>query len=92
MINAYLVKQLSETVKLTIIPDGKIYANINQPCIGKLGKDILYDVVYKEIYKGKSWRMTRLKTKPCTGCILSALCPPISNYEQIIGDYNVCKV
>lgn len=77
--------------KLTIIPNGKIYANINQPSIGQLGIDSLYDIVYKEIYKGKSWRMTRLKVKPCTYCVLNALCPPISNYELIIGVYNACK-
>ena len=77
--------------KLTVMNDGNIYANVNQPSIGKLGKDSLYDVVRKEINNGRSWRKIRTNVTPCKNCVLNALCPPISNYEYTIGDYNVCK-
>ena len=78
--------------RLTITSDGNIYSNINSRRIGILGKDSIYDVIYKEMYQGKSWRRIRKNVEPCKRCIFFALCPPISNYSYAIGKYDLCHM
>ena len=82
----------SDFKKLTILSNGDVYANLNNPKIGKLGKDYLFDLMYKELNEGKSWTKVRKHVSPCKGCVYNALCPPISNYEYIIGRYNLCDM
>lgn len=76
--------------RLTILNNGHIYANINASRLGILGKDSLYDVLYREMYHGKSWRRTRKNVVPCKGCTFQALCPPITNYSFAIGRNDLC--
>jgi len=76
--------------KLTILPDGKIYSNINEEPLGTLD-DKPYDLVYKEFVAGKSWLNTR-KDKPCNDCLYQYLCPSPSAYERAIGQSNLCTV
>jgi len=78
--------------KLTILNNKDIYANLNDPKIGNLGKDYIFDLVDKELNRGKSWTKIRRNVNPCKSCIFSALCPPISNYEYAIGKYNLCNI
>ena len=42
--------------------------------------------------KGKSWWKLRTNIKPCNNCLYNLLCPPISNYEYVIGKYNLCNI
>jgi pseudo-rSAM protein len=76
--------------KLTVLIDGGIYANVNRPWLGVLGKHSLYDVLYIEMEKGGSWCRTRRKTQPCRSCTFEALCPPLTNYSHAIGRNNLC--
>ena len=46
----------------------------------------------KEIHESKNWFRTRSKVKPCKSCIYNALCPPISNYEYYLKEYNLCNI
>ena len=78
--------------KVTVCSNGHIYANVNTPRLGKLGKDSLHDIVYKEITAGKSWRRTRKHVTPCKSCTFEFLCPPLSNYEYAIGRNNLCHI
>lgn len=78
--------------RLTILSNGHIHANVNLPMLGILGRDSIYDVLYKEMYNGKSWRRIRKNVEPCKGCIYEALCPPISNYTFAIGRNNLCHI
>jgi pseudo-rSAM protein len=78
--------------KLTILNNKDIYANLNDPKIGNLGRDYIFDLVDKELNRGKSWIKIRRNVNPCKSCIFSALCPPISNYEYAIGKYNLCDI
>ena len=78
--------------RLVIFPDGDVYANVNDPALGNLGKDSLYNLLSKELVNGKSWRKTRKKVKPCRSCLFSELCPPISNYSRHIKRYNFCTL
>ena len=78
--------------RLTILSNGHIHANVNAPRLGILGKDSIYDVLYKEMYHGKSWRRIRKNVEPCKHCTFQALCPPLSNYTYAIGRNNLCHV
>jgi pseudo-rSAM protein len=77
---------------LTVLNDRWIYANVNASRLGMLGRDSIYDVVYREMYHGKSWRRTRNKVEPCKRCVFNALCPPLSNYEYAVGKNNLCHL
>ena len=78
--------------QLTVMSDKYIYANINHSSLGKLGKDNIFDILNKELFKGKSWARVRKNVSPCKSCIYNALCPPISNYEYAIRRYNLCNI
>jgi len=75
---------------LSIIPNGEIYSNFNEKCLGNIFKDSLLDVVHSEIINGESWRLTRDKVSVCKDCEYRYLCPPISNYELVQDKYNLC--
>jgi len=76
--------------KLTIVPDGLVYANVNAPSLGTIN-DSPYSIVYKEFIEGKSWFKIRAFF-PCNECIYQWLCPSPSNYETVIGQPNLCKI
>jgi pseudo-rSAM protein len=77
---------------LTVLANGKVHANVNKKPLGKLGKISLYDMVFKEMKNGNSWRRTRNKVKPCADCLYCFICPPLSNYEYALGRNNLCDI
>lgn len=77
--------------KLTVLSDGSVYGNINTKSIGNILETQIDSIVYKELLKGESWRKRRQYQKPCKTCQYNLLCPPISNYERIIGQNNLCQ-
>ena len=92
--NQYFANQtfnINNYGKITILSNGDFYANLNQPKLGNINKDSLYDVLCLEIYNGKSWNFIRNVT-PCKECVFQYICPPISNYELVIGKYDLCHV
>lgn len=76
--------------KLIILPDKKVYANVNAKPVGEM-KDSIYALIFKELDKGSSWRMIRDK-EPCTDCIYQWLCPSPSNYELLTGKPDLCHI
>lgn len=78
--------------RLTVLNNGSVYADVNAPRLGVLGKDDLYRVIYREMDRGRSWRRTRGRVKPCKGCTFEALCPPLSGYEYVLGRNNLCHI
>ena len=78
--------------KLTMFPGGGVYSNVNLPKLGNINRHSLYEIVYQELLRGRSWRMSRSRVKPCNGCVFEALCPPLSNYELVMGRNNLCDV
>ncbi len=76
--------------RLTIMPDGKVYANVNSHPLGSID-DSPYSLVYKEFIAGKSWFKLR-DDVPCNDCIYQWLCPSPSNYEIVIDKPNLCHV
>lgn len=77
---------------LTVLSNGDIHANVNVSRLGTLEKNSIYEVVYKEMYRGKSWRRIRKRVEPCKRCTFEALCPPLSNYEYALGKNNLCHI
>ena len=76
--------------KLTIMPDGKIYSNVNDTPLGSLG-DPVYNMIYKEMTEGKMWFRIR-DMKPCCNCVYQWLCPSPGNYELAIGKPDLCHI
>jgi len=76
--------------KLTVLSDGVVHANVNDPPLGTI-LDSPYSLVYKEFTEGKSWLKIRDQA-PCVDCIYQWLCPSPSNYEAVIGRSNLCHV
>ena len=76
--------------KITVMPDGQIYANVNQAALGNINDDIR-ELIYNELVNGKSWLRIRDR-EPCVDCIYQWLCPSPSNYETVFGRYNLCHV
>jgi len=76
--------------KLTILPDGKIYSNVNDTPLGSIG-DPIYDMLYKEMTERKTWFRIR-DMKPCCDCVYQWLCPSLSNYELVIGKQDLCHI
>jgi len=78
--------------KLTILSNGDVYADINAPSIGNTGRESLHQIVYRELYNGKSWRRVRSRLLPCKKCLYRDFCPPPYNYETLLGRNNLCHV
>lgn len=76
--------------KLTVMPDRKVYANVNNAPLGYVDYPI-YDMIYNEMTEGQSWLNIR-DMKPCCDCVYQWLCPSLSNYELAIGKPNLCHV
>jgi pseudo-rSAM protein len=78
--------------KLTIMSAGDIYANLNAPGLGNIKNKTIRDAIYRELFHGKNWMKTRPGVKPCNGCLYNLLCPPVSNYEYVLGRNNLCHI
>ena len=78
--------------RLTVLSNGDIHANVNASRLGTLEKNSMHEAVYKEMFRGKSWRRIRKRVEPCKRCTFSALCPPLSNYEYVIGRNNLFHI
>jgi pseudo-rSAM protein len=77
--------------KITVLPIGDVYANINHPPLGNIATHSIHEMLYKEMNEGKSWFRIRNQA-PCVDCIYQWLCPSPSNYEMAIGRPNLCHV
>lgn len=77
--------------KINIMSNGDAYANCNNPVIGNIYKDSIYEIVYNEVEKGKSWFRIR-NQEPCNQCVYQWLCPSPSDYEIVIGRSNLCHI
>lgn len=81
---------LNDFGRLTVLPDGRVYSNVNHLSLGTI-KDLPIDLVYKEFIEGHSWFNIR-KKDPCSNCIYQWLCPSPSNIELAIGKANLCLI
>ncbi len=75
---------------LIIMPDKKVYSNLNTPALGDISESI-YDLILLELQQNHAWRMVRDK-KPCVDCVWQWICPSPSNYELVMNTSNMCTV
>jgi len=64
--------------KLVVLNNENIHTNINANKIGVLGKDSIYESLYHEMNKGKSWKRTKTKLEPCKNYVFDVL------YEMVV--------
>lgn len=81
----------NEFGRITVLPNGDIFANPNKNKLGNIQNDKMHDIIYKEMNEGSSWLNIR-KEKPCCNCIYQWLCPSPSHYEDVIGKPNLCHI
>lgn len=77
--------------KISIMPDGSVYTNLNGTSIGNLKTNSLNEIIYNEISKGDSWLHTRSQGI-CLDCRFRYLCPSPGSYELVIGNRSLCNV
>lgn len=77
---------------LTVLSDKSVYANLNHSKLGNLSKSTIMELIKKELERGVSWGRVRKNVSPCKSCAYNAVCPPVSNYEYVIGKYNLCRL
>lgn len=77
--------------RLTVFPDGKVYANVNGMPVGEIGDRTVSSMLCYEIKEERSWFRIR-NQKPCCDCIYQWLCPSPSNYEFVLNKPNLCNV
>jgi len=76
---------------LNILTNGDIKANLNAKTIGNVYHDSLLKVIYNELSENTAWRKRR-NAEPCESCLYQYICPPVSNYESVIGKPNLCHI
>lgn len=74
--------------KLIVMPDRKVYADINNPPLGSIS-DSVYECIFKAMTGKGAWMKTRNHT-PCNDCVYQWICPPPSNYESVLERTNLC--
>lgn len=76
---------------LYILPDGNVKVNMNSKTLANIETMSIIDILYKELTENTGWRKIR-NSFPCNECIYQYLCPPISNYEDVLKRYNLCHI
>lgn len=71
--------------ELSVLPSGEVYSCLPLPAIGKIQDATLKEILYKEFRFHKNWFKVRRNTAPCHTCIYNWICPPITNYERVLG-------
>lgn len=78
--------------RLTVLADGRVVASVNAEPLGRLGDDSLNVMVTRELRSGSSWLSARTRVEPCRECVFAAMCPPISDYTNVLGRFDTCTV
>lgn len=76
---------------LTVLANGEVYSNINNPSLGNVANETMFDIINKEMTINTSWRKIR-DLEPCTDCLYQYLCPSPSNYEAVMNRMNLCHI
>lgn len=73
---------------LYLMPNKKIYSDINQPELGSIC-DSIYDLIIKELSCNYSWRWIR-NNDSCQKCLYRYLCPSPTSYERVMNIKCIC--
>jgi pseudo-rSAM protein len=78
--------------KLFVMPDKKIFSNLNLPAIADLDQNTLIYAIKRELKEGTYWKLLRKDVAPCADCPFQLLCPPVSNYDFALNRHNLCTI
>jgi pseudo-rSAM protein len=78
--------------RLTVLPDGNVYGNLNRPPLGRLAGQSMTEIILEEMKQKDEWFTTRHEFAPCKECVFEFMCPPPSHYEDVIGRHDLCHV
>jgi pseudo-rSAM protein len=79
--------------KLIFNADGNIFTSFNFPSIGNINNFNIRHLIFNLLEdENSSWRVNKTVVTPCKDCIFNLLCSPISNYELVIRQNNLCHV
>lgn len=79
--------------KLIINNDGSVLSSVNLPPLGRIDlTDDFSSILIKAVGYKSTWRLLRKSASPCKSCRFNFLCPPISDYELVIGKKDLCHV
>ena len=78
--------------KLTVFPNGEVYANVNDEPLGNLENLNLKELADRARDGNTSWMRRRTELNPCRDCLYRFLCPPVSNYEIMMKKFNFCHI
>lgn len=76
--------------RISILPNGELFTCINKNSLGNINSDNLKDLLLKEMTEAQNWFLTRSKISPCSNCKYNILCPPISDFELYMNQFNFC--
>lgn len=76
---------------LMVFPNGDVSATVNTSILGNITTVSLLELITRELEQNTAWRETRNR-QPCSVCLFQYLCPPLSNYEQILKKQNLCTL
>lgn len=79
--------------RIIIFNDGHYCTNNLLPPLGNVENDDIRQILNNCISSQNStWFLTRNNIPKCKDCIYNQLCPPVSDYEHVIGKFNLCNI
>lgn len=75
-----------------ISSDGNLSFDSFTKKVGSIKSQLILDLITSNIEELKqNWMLTRKNVPPCSKCLFTDYCPPISSYEQIMNNYKICN-
>lgn len=78
--------------KLTLMPDGEVRTHLGAPSLGNL-QNQPWETFIKRACRRKDSAWFRIRGRQdCAACLYKNLCPPLSVYEEAIGQSCLCSM
>lgn len=77
--------------KLSVFPDGQLYAHPADDSLGQIAGASLPEMLYNELIEGESWFLIR-DQEPCVSCRYQWICPSPSDFERVLDRPNLCHL
>lgn len=78
--------------KLNISAAGDIFSSNKNSILGNIGTETIKESIKSELQSANAWLKVRKNLKPCNKCIYMSFCPPLSSYEEKLGEAGFCTV
>jgi len=78
--------------RLFISSSGDFYASPSAKPLGNIAECSLAEAASRELAGGHVWTRTRGQVEPCRDCVFQDLCPPLTGYEEVLGQNDLCHV